>query len=80
MAFIAVLSNCNLEAAKVVCERIRGFVANDPIVTVAGKLSATVSIGLAACDPTHDVIEHIISAADAALYRAKDKGRNRVET
>ena len=78
--FMAVLSNCNLEAAKVVCERIRGFVANDPIVTVAGKLSVTVSIGLAACDPAHDVIEDIIGAADAALYRAKDKGRNRVET
>jgi diguanylate cyclase (GGDEF)-like protein len=77
--FIAVLSNCNLESAKVVCERIRGFVADDLIVTVAGKLSATVSIGLAACDPTHDVIEHIIGAADAALYRAKANGRNRVE-
>lgn len=77
--FIAVLSNCNLESAKVVCERIRGFVANDPIVTGAGMLSATVSIGLAACDPTHDVIEHIIGAADAALYRAKANGRNRVE-
>jgi diguanylate cyclase (GGDEF)-like protein len=76
---MAVLSNCNLDAATTVCERMRKFVANDPIATPAGPLSATVSIGLAACDSKHDDPERIVGAADAALYRAKANGRNRVE-
>lgn len=77
--FMAVLSNCNLEAAKAVCERIRGFVAHEHFATPAGPLNATVSIGLAAYDAQHDSLERIVGAADAALYRAKNKGRNRVE-
>jgi diguanylate cyclase (GGDEF)-like protein len=77
--FIAVLNNCNLEAAKTVCERILRFIANEPIETPVGPLTVTVSIGLAACDSAHDDPERILGAADAALYRAKDNGRNRVE-
>ena len=77
--FIAVLSNCNLEAAKAVCERILSFIADEHIATPAGPLKVTVSIGLAACESGHNDLERIVGAADAALYRAKDKGRNRVE-
>ncbi len=77
--FIALLSNCDLEAAKTVCERIRSFTANERIVTPAGSLNATVSIGLAAYGPEHDDLERIVGSADAALYRAKANGRNRVE-
>ena len=77
--FLAVLSNCNLDAATIVCERIRSVVANESIATPAGKLEATVSIGLAACNSAHDTIERVVDAADAALYRAKESGRNRVE-
>lgn len=78
--FIAVLSNCDLAAAKAVCERIRGFVADERIATPAGPLNATVSIGLAAYDARQDSPERLVDVADAALYRAKKNGRNRVET
>ena len=37
----------------------------------------TVSIGIAEC-LSHDGIESLMGRADAALYRAKRKGRNRV--
>lgn len=77
--FLALLSNCNIDTATVVCERIRGVVANEPIATPAGELDATISIGLAACNSDHDTIERVVGAADAALYRAKESGRNRVE-
>ena len=77
--FIVILSNCSVEAAKIVCERIRGSVANEHIVTPAGQIDATVSIGLAVCDPEFDTTERIVGAADMALYCAKDKGRNRLE-
>jgi PleD family two-component response regulator len=39
-------------------------VADEEIVTRAGKLKTTVSIGLAASDPEHDAIERIIGAAE----------------
>lgn len=77
--FIAVLTNCELEVAKAICERIRSFVADEHIATPAGPLTATVSIGIAACDAERATPEHIVGAADAALYRAKANGRNRVE-
>jgi len=78
--FIAVLSNCSLDVAKGVCERIRGFVENEPIATPMGPLMVTVSIGLAAFDAEHGDLARFIGAADAALYRAKERGRNCVET
>ena len=48
-------------------------------VTVAGcDLHATVSIGAACGQPGTDIVA-LLAAADAALYRAKANGRNRVE-
>jgi GGDEF domain-containing protein len=41
-------------------------------------LSVTVSIGVAESGGRHDTPEAVVQAADKALYRAKDKGRNRV--
>ena len=41
-------------------------------------LAATVSIGVACGQPGADIMV-LIAAADVALYRAKDNGRNRVE-
>jgi PleD family two-component response regulator len=41
-------------------------------------LSVTVSIGIAESGGRHDVPEAVVQAADKALYRAKDKGRNRL--
>lgn len=42
------------------------------------KVSATISIGLAGPDRHHATPEQVIKAADAALYRAKKAGRNRL--
>jgi diguanylate cyclase (GGDEF)-like protein len=75
--FVALLP-ATLAEAKIVAERIRkGFETVG--VTVAGcNLKATVSIGVAAGQPGTDVVA-LLAAADAALYRAKANGRNRVE-
>lgn len=77
--FIAVLSNCGQEAAEAVCERIRGFVADEPVATPAGPIRVTVSIGLACCHTGQGELEQVVGAADTALYLAKGQGRNRVE-
>jgi diguanylate cyclase (GGDEF)-like protein len=43
-------------------------------------LSVTVSIGVAASGTEENNFDRVIQAADQALYRAKDAGRNRVES
>jgi diguanylate cyclase (GGDEF)-like protein len=52
-------------------------VAGDPINVGPNALGVTVSIGLAAYAPGHD-IEKLVRSADAALYTAKQDGRNLV--
>lgn len=48
--------------------------------TPAAALSVTVSIGVAASSMERPHPDGVLEAADKALYRAKDNGRNRVET
>jgi diguanylate cyclase (GGDEF)-like protein len=52
-------------------------VAESKMTTRSGELSVTVSIGVA-CATAGGTVDEILEAADAALYRAKDEGRNRV--
>ncbi len=46
---------------------------------LSNQLSVTVSIGVAEPSTRNRRPEHVIQAADQALYRAKNEGRNRVE-
>lgn len=58
-------------------ERLRQQIAGSRISTRSGELSITISIGVA--DATAmSTVDQLLSAADAALYRAKAQGRNRV--
>lgn len=58
-------------------ERVRARLASAPIETAAGTVSMTVSIGVANAAP-ESTVDDLLAAADAALYRAKEAGRNRV--
>jgi two-component system, cell cycle response regulator len=55
--------------------RLNAKVASHPIVTDAGSIPITISIGVARCS-TESGIDAMIAAADEALYRAKRSGRN----
>jgi diguanylate cyclase (GGDEF)-like protein len=55
-------------------KKIAAFMSQQP-----GQLSVTVSIGVAEPSTRNRQPEQVIQAADQALYRAKEKGRNRVE-
>ncbi len=58
-------------------ERLRAAVANDAIHTRSGAVAITVSIGVA--EGTGEAaMDAVLAAADAALYRAKSEGRNRI--
>jgi two-component system cell cycle response regulator len=75
--FVIVLPGCSREQIDQSAERVRAAVDNGPILTDGSKISVTVSIGAAvtALGSTSDA--ELLAAADGALYRAKEIGRNR---
>ncbi|MFC7538544.1 diguanylate cyclase [Siccirubricoccus deserti] len=76
--FIVVLAGAPAEYGAMVAERLRAALANDPISIGGLLLPITASIGLAMVQMGTSAAG-AINAADAALYRAKAAGRNRVE-
>lgn len=73
--FLIILPNASLEDGLLKAEKIRAQVEEWPF---SSGSRLTISIGVAAY--LDDLLpESIVFRADAALYRAKEKGRNRVE-
>lgn len=77
--FIVALSNANLIPATKLCHRIRLSIEKEAISTLVGPVNVTVSIGLVQSLARNANLERLIGTADAALYRAKAKGRNCIE-
>ncbi len=76
--FAVLLPDTAPEEAMAVAERLRVAVQAAPLLTAAGPLSVTLSLGVAASPPC-DGADALLREADRALYRAKARGRNRVE-
>jgi diguanylate cyclase (GGDEF)-like protein len=82
--FLIILPEQGLESASVAAERLRRGVEELDIAhesrTPPGAV-VTVSVGLAALTPGEKkTFEDLLKEADAALYHAKEGGKNRVET
>lgn len=77
--FGVLLVGCTVDQATVVAERVRSVSAKTIVDLYDGRrVTATVSIGLAAAEISPMTIEPLSVAADKALYAAKAAGRNRV--
>ena len=77
--FGLVLPQTALEGALRVADHVREVVASEPVSTIAGPVTVTVSVGVA-CHPEHGTsIPALTGAADAGLYAAKGAGKNQVQ-
>jgi diguanylate cyclase (GGDEF)-like protein len=74
--FLAVLPSTSLHGAGCVAETLRRALESQPIQWGAEVLTVTASIGVTQAEPGELDIPTIIGRADAALYRAKQQGRN----
>ncbi len=75
--FIILLPGVNIEKAREVAERIHAAVQKAPPLLSDGKEIPyqSISVGVAELQPGQS-LEMLLAEADAALYRAKDNGRN----
>ncbi|WP_457622162.1 GGDEF domain-containing protein [Persephonella sp.] len=73
--FVILAPETDLEGAQILAEKIRKAIEEYPFETV-GKVTSSFGVTEAY---GNDSVDSFIKRADAALYKAKDKGRNRVE-
>ena len=81
--FAVVLPDTQLDGAKIVAERLRTVIETLQVEHEYPSFShqVTISLGVASIAPVNeDSYEALITAADKALYEAKESGRNCVKT
>ena len=76
--FAVLLPEADLAGAQIVAERVRAAIADAPVPVDGLAIPITGSLGVAEWDGGDPSIERTLRRADAALYDAKQAGRNRV--
>ncbi len=77
--FWMLVPSTGVDGALQVAERLRRAVGEMSVATPRGVVTLTVSIGVAVADHGDEPPESLMQRLDAALYRAKQAGRDRVE-
>lgn len=77
--FAVLLPGSDLKGARIFADRLRQRVESTACMHGAETLDYTVSIGIAVFNQQDQSSDQPLARADAGLYVAKDKGRNRVE-
>jgi diguanylate cyclase (GGDEF)-like protein len=76
--FAVLVGDAAPDAVRAMAERLRAQIAAQALRVQGADIVMTVSVGLAALAPGDAGWEEILQRADAALYHAKQHGRNRV--
>jgi len=75
--FLVVLNNCDADSAMDRAEELRQAIAAAPITAASNSISVTMSFGVIASQYWNPASpDEFVRRADAALYAAKDAGRN----
>ena len=69
--FVVLLPETPVDVAQMVAERVRAAMSSWGGPTVSIGVTASIAVG--------DTVDALLARADTAMYRAKTKGRNRVE-
>jgi diguanylate cyclase (GGDEF)-like protein/PAS domain S-box-containing protein len=79
--FLIVMPNTKQKQAQKAAERLRKSINKKPMLIEGKSIPASISIGLISSYPHKDQIdcEDLLKHSDKALYKAKEKGRDRVE-
>lgn len=76
--FLIVLANKQRDVIEKIAERILDAIKSTPIECGAGvEVHVTISLGIASLRP-QDTVSSLIARSDAALYKAKNTGRDRI--
>lgn len=78
--FMILLPQTHIGKAKTVAEKIRSIVENTEFSVDGSLINLEASFGVASLKCEDDAYRKAYARADKALYEAKRKGRNRVET
>jgi diguanylate cyclase (GGDEF)-like protein len=76
--FGILLHDCSREQGMEVANRIRTAIEAAPMEWLAHRVPVSASVGLTSTDTSGYELQRLCVEADAALYRAKRAGRNRV--
>ncbi|MBU0689709.1 MAG: GGDEF domain-containing protein [Gammaproteobacteria bacterium] len=77
--FCVIAPDTDAAGALILAEALREIIAITPLQTEAGVVAVTVSIGIAcSAGDGKSALKRLLAEADAALYQAKQAGRNRV--
>lgn len=76
--FLSYLAETDTAGVELAGERIRSEIEAFPFVLDDVSIHVTISIGIAVAPRHGENIKTLVAAADQALYRAKETGRNRV--
>ena len=76
--FVVILPEATLQKACEIAERLRATVEKFPFEYDRHTLPITISLGVAEMDVSTQTPEDLIKKTDAALYKAKQSGRNQV--
>jgi two-component system, cell cycle response regulator len=74
--FLVVQPDCDVHEVQACAERIRSAMAEESILVEGSEIAITLSVGTAILDPLAITEKDALIAADAALYDAKNAGRN----
>lgn len=76
--FVVVLPNASMHSASAIGERVRASIEAHPIHHNGKTVRVTASVGVSGIISGRDNADNLLERADAALYRAKFDGRNRI--
>ncbi|WP_278405451.1 sensor domain-containing diguanylate cyclase [Pseudoalteromonas ruthenica] len=76
--FAITLYDTDAEGAKVFAERLRAQVESSHVIVDEEVIKMTISVGIAQYDSAFEQHEQWVAAADKALYKSKQEGRNRI--